>query len=384
MRNFQFIIFFSIVILIFGLLSYYIYSRGIRAFPVDSGQRIWFQSIFVFLSASYIIARFLERLWISPVSDVFTWIGSFWLGAFFYFLLLVLAIDILRLIDLAIPVIPQFMKSPEGIRWVFFSALGLVSVLLIAGHINARYPRLKTLDLKVNKKVDGVKQLSIAFASDIHLGTLVGPRRTRQLVNSINALNADIILLGGDIVDEDLAPVIHNNLGNDLARLSAPLGVYGITGNHEYIGGAEEAVHYLEEHGIHMIRDSFALIENKIYILGREDHDSPRFGGHRRKSVAEMMQGVDREKPLILLDHQPYDLDEKSRLGVDLTLSGHTHHGQMWPLNYITQAIFEVSWGYEQKGSTHVYVSSGAGGWGPPIRIGNRPEIVKLNLNFQE
>jgi uncharacterized protein len=84
-----------------------------------------------------------------------------------------------------------------------------------------------------------------------------------------------------------------------------------------------------------------------------------------------------------LLDHQPFELDEKEKAGVDLTLSGHTHHGQLWPLNYLTQAIYEVSWGYKKKGNTHVYVSSGVGGWGPPVRIGNRPEIVLIHIRFK-
>jgi predicted MPP superfamily phosphohydrolase len=177
--------------------------------------------------------------------------------------------------------------------------------------------------------------------------------------------------------------VIRGDLGASLEQLSAPLGVYGITGNHEYIGGAEEAVRYLEEHGIKMIRDSIIMIQDELYIVGREDRDRPRFGGQGRKSVQHLMKQVDLKKPVILLDHQPFELDEKEQAGADLTLSGHTHHGQIWPLNYITNAIYEVSWGYKKKGNMHVYVSSGAGGWGPPVRLGNRPEIVLLNLTFE-
>ena len=234
----------------------------------------------------------------------------------------------------------------------------------------------------MDKKVEGLDQLKIVFVSDVHMGTIIGPRRTNSIVNKINALNPDLILLGGDIVDEDLAPVIRNNLGDSLRKLTAPLGVIGITGNHEYIGGAEPAVKYLEDHGIRMLRDSSILIDDKFYIVGREDRDKPRFSGRERKEIGALMNGIDKSKPLILLDHQPFELDEKEKAGVDLTLSGHTHHGQLWPLNYITKAIYEVSWGYKKKGNTHVYVSSGVGGWGPPVRIGNRPEIVLINLHF--
>lgn len=384
MRNIQFIIFFSIVITVYGLLSFYVYSKGLQAFPQGTSARFYFKIIFIFLSVSYIVARFLERIWISSVSDVFTWIGSFWLAAFFYLLLIVITIDLVRLVNYIIPFIPESVKSLEFRKILFWSSAGLVSLLLLFGFINALIPRIKTLNLTIDKQVEGMQELKIAFASDIHLGTIIGPRRTNSMVKKINALNADLILLGGDIVDEDLAPVIRNNLGDSLKKLNAPLGVIGITGNHEYIGGAESAVKYLEEHGIVMVRDTFMQIDKKFYIVGREDRDSPRFAGAGRKAMNEIMNGIDHSKPIILLDHQPFELDEKAEQGVDLTLSGHTHHGQMWPLNYITKAIYEVSWGYKKKGNMHTYVSSGLGGWGPPVRIGNRPEIVLIHVKFEE
>lgn len=383
MRNIQFIIFFSIVITIYGLLSLYIYNKGLQVFPHGTTARTYYKVIFLFLTVSYIVARFMERIWLSTVSDVFTWIGSFWLAAFFYLLLIAIAIDLVRLINYAIPFIPESMKSFDFRRLLFWSIVGVVSFLLLAGFINSLIPRIKHLEITIDKKVEGIKELKIAFASDIHLGTLIGPRRTNKIIQKINGLNPDLILLGGDIVDEDLAPVIRNNLGDSLKKLSAPLGVIGITGNHEYIGGAESAVKYLEEHGIVMVRDTFMLIDDKLYIVGREDRDSPRFAGKGRKEISALMSGVDQAKPIILLDHQPFELDEKEKQGVDLTLSGHTHHGQMWPLNYVTKAIYEVSWGYKKKGGTHVYVSSGVGGWGPPVRIGNRPEIVLIHLKFK-
>ena len=382
MRNIQFLVFFSIVISVYSLLSYYIYSKGIQAFPPGTPGRGWFRGLFIFLTASYVVAGVMERIYLSVLSDVFTWIGSFWLAAFFYFLLIAVAIDLVRLFNAIVPVIPDAWKTLRIKQTALMISGTVVSVLLLVGFINALSPRLKTIDIRISKKIPGQKELKIAFASDIHMGTLVGPRRTKKIVDRINALDPDLILLGGDIVDEDLGPVIRGNLGASLTRLKAPLGVIGVTGNHEYIGGAGEAVRYLEEHGITMIRDTFMVLPNEIYLVGREDRDKPRFAGRSRKGVEEVMAGVDLEKPVIMLDHQPFDLDEKEKAGIDLTLSGHTHHGQIWPLNYLTRAIYEVSWGYKQKGDMHVYVSSGVGGWGPPVRLGNRPEIVFLKLKF--
>ena len=131
-----------------------------------------------------------------------------------------------------------------------------------------------------------------------------------------------------------------------------------------------------------MLRDSSIKIEESLDIVGREDRSIAQFARRKRKPVAELMVSVDKNFPVILMDHQPFKLEEAERFGVDLQLSGHTHHGQLWPFNFITKKMYEVSWGYKKKGSTHVYVSSGVGTWGPPVRTGNRPEIVHLKLTF--
>ena len=145
----------------------------------------------------------------------------------------------------------------------------------------------------------------------------------------------------------------------------------------------EPAVKYLREHGIQMIRDSAVLVDDSFYIVGRDDRDKPRFTGRERKPLSDIMANVDRSYPVILMDHQPFNLSKTVEQGVDLQLSGHTHHGQLWPFNYITKAIYELSWGYKKIGETHFYVSSGFGSWGPPIRLGNRPEIVVIRVRFR-
>lgn len=327
----------------------------------------------------------MERFWISPVSNFFTFVGSFWLALMVYFLMAVIVIDLVRLVIYFLPSRPDFLANNyEDIKkYLFIAVTGIVAIVVLAGHINALNPRVTRLDMKINKKAGSMKTLHIAAASDIHLGTLVGPRRTANLVQMLNDCNADVILLAGDIVDEDLAPVIHNDLGRSLLKLKAPLGVYAITGNHEYIGGAEAAVKYLGEHGIKMLRDTAIKINESFYLAGRNDRDSKRFSSKERKSLEDVLQGVDRTLPVIMMDHQPFNFQQVVDAGVDFQLSGHTHHGQLWPFNYITKAIYEVSWGYKQKDKSHFYVSSGYGGWGPPVRSGNRPEIVDIYITFE-
>jgi predicted MPP superfamily phosphohydrolase len=260
----------------------------------------------------------------------------------------------------------------------------VVFLVCLAGFINARMPRIKQLDLTIHKTVPGDPHLRIVMVSDIHLGTLIAKRRADYLTEKINSLHPDIILLAGDVVDEDLKPVIRRNLGENLRNLKSKLGVYAIPGNHEYIGGAPEAIKYLRDHAIIVLQDSTVFIDHRFYLAGRDDRDKPRFTGKPRKPIKEVMQDVDKNYPVIMMDHQPFRFDDVVAQGVDLQLSGHTHHGQLWPLNYITNAMYEVSWGYKLKGNTHFYVSSGFGSWGPPVRLGNRPEIVLINLTFKK
>ena len=383
MKSYQFLIFFGIVLLIYSSINYYIFIRGMQALPQGTNFKNWYPWIFLFVSASYIASRLIERVWISPLSNFFTFVGSFWLAVMVYLLMAVLVADLIRLVLYFLPQ-PAVLANNyvEFKKYLFIAVVGITGIVVLFGHINALSPRIKRIDIHIDKKAGQMKTLHIAAASDIHMGTLVGPWRTAKLVRMLNERNADLILLAGDIVDEDLAPVIHNDLGRSLIKLKAPLGVFAITGNHEYIGGAESAVKYLEKHGIQMLRDTSIMINNSFYLAGRDDRDSKRFSGKERKGLDKVLEGINLSLPVIMMDHQPFNLQQVVDAGVDFQLSGHTHHGQLWPFGYITNAIYEISWGYKQKGNSHFYVSSGYGGWGPPVRTGNRPEILDIYITF--
>ena len=384
MKAARVLLFFGIVIAVYSSVIAYILYRGVHCFPPGTAARTIVLWIGVFLVLSYLIGRVLERYWLSPVSDLFVWIGSFWFGAMLYFLLALVMIDLVRLVHALVPFLPDSLTTrPEQTsRVLFWVVCGLVSVTMIAGYLNARHPRVHHRTLHVGKAAGGADSLRLVLASDIHLGTIVGRKRLDGIANTIENLHPDLVLFPGDLVDEDLAPVIKENLGETLRSIKAPMGVFGITGNHEYIGGAEEAVAYLEEHGVRMLRDTCVVLDGGITLCGREDRSITQFAGKNRKPLEVLMKDVDRNRPVIMMDHQPFDLDSVARAGVDLQISGHTHHGQIWPLNYITGMVYEQSWGYLQKRDTHFYVSSGVGTWGPPMRLGNRPEIVVLTLTF--
>ena len=386
MKTSGFIIFFSIVLAIYGTMNYFIYVRGLQCISSTGNLRIIYKTLFLIAVSSYIVSRFLERYMINWATNTLTWVGSFWLGAMVYFLLFMLFFDILRTVNHFVPFFPAFISNnyqqAKSISLIITSVI--VGSLVIIGYLNTINTNIKTLNITINKKAGNSKGLRIALATDIHLGTVINNNRATYLVNKINAFHPDIIILAGDIVDEVLTPVIKYNIGDILRNLKAPMGVYAITGNHEYIGGIEEASKYITEHNIKLLRDTAVFINNEFYIAGREDRDKLRFTGNKRKALNEILINVDKSYPIILLDHQPFKLEEAEKAGIDLQLSGHTHHAQLFPFNYMTEKIYEKDWGYLRKGLTQYYVSCGFGTWGPPMRIGSRSEIVEINISFKK
>ncbi|MDD4050513.1 MAG: metallophosphoesterase [candidate division Zixibacteria bacterium] len=385
MKTSSLITFLTIALAIYGSVNLYIGIRGWQSFPHGSSARWYFLAAFLFVSLSFIAGRFMERASMTLGSYIFVWIGSVWLAVMVYAFMAVLALDILRTINHFLPFFPDVIAQnyAKAKQITALSISGLVAVVVAVGYINAMATNIQTLDLTIPKGANGRKDITIVAASDMHLGTIIGRWRCNSLVEQINGLKPDLILLAGDIVDEDLGRVVQQNLGEELSRLDAPLGVYGINGNHEYIGGVERADAYLRDHGITMLRDSVVTLDGGISLVGRDDRSANWGGGPGRKPLEVLMASVDKSLPVILMDHQPFGLGEGVANGVDLQLSGHTHHGQLWPFNYITDRIYEVSRGYKKIGNTNVYVSTGFGTWGPPVRLGNRPEIVKITLHFR-
>ncbi len=385
MKKINFVIFFSVALSVYALINYYIFIREWEAGGFQSTWRTVYVAAFLLLSLSFIAGRMLERVTLSWLSSTLVLLGSFWLAAMVYFLLFAFAIDIIRLLNFIVPFFPSFLTvNPERTKELTsFAVIVVVLIIVLGGYINARTPVIKTLELSIPKNGRTMRSLNIAVASDIHLGTIVCKSKLERIVEHINSLKPDLVLLPGDVVDEDIGPVIKNNLGETLRKIRSKYGVIAITGNHEYIGGVEPACGYLAEHGITMLRDASVKIGDGLYVVGREDISIRGFTGKTRKPLPELMAEVDKSYPVILMDHQPFRLADAEANGVDLQLSGHTHHGQLWPFNFITKKVYELSWGYKKKGNTHYYVSCGVGTWGPPIRTGNRPEIVNIKLQFE-
>lgn len=381
MRSTTFLIFFSIVLLIYSSVNYYLYVRGLQAFSLSQPMKRWYIAVFWVVASMFIAGSVLERTATSAFSEWIYRIGSFWLAFMLYLTIAVVLIDIVRLFNYFFHFLPMFspvLKFRTGI--IVVSA---VSVIVIAGHVNALWINVKEIPLTIHKKVAGASEMKILMASDIHLGALIGERREKRLLDIISEQKPDLVLLCGDLVDGEIAPVLRKNLGRHIQEIRTPFGVYAITGNHEYIGGIEKTLPYLESIHIRVLLDEIVTLPNGVQLVGRNDHSSGR--GHQApQPLVSLLSGVDPEKPVIVMNHQPFNLQEAADANVDLHLSGHTHNGQLWPLNYITEAMFELSWGLLKKGDTNFYVSSGYGTWGPSVRTGNRPEVVVFKLKFDQ
>lgn len=384
MRFQSFLIFFSIFLTIYGLGNLYVYIRGLQAIPRGSSLRYVYTAIFILLASAYIAGRFLERAAICRPSDFLIWVGSFHLAMFLYLFLGFLFIDILFLFSRVSGILYESITAnvllARQITAAFVSFFALMMVVI--GYINARLPEISEVEISIphKKNISGV--VRAVLVTDIHLGIIISNSRLEKLVSMVNNLKPDIVLFAGDIVDEDIEPVIEKNLGELLKTLKSKFGVYAVTGNHEYIGGVDSAVKYLEEHGIRFLRDSSILVDGLFYLSGREDKSAVNFGGRKRKTITELLHGLDPSYPVVVMDHQPNLRKTPIPENVSVVLSGHTHNGQIWPINYIVAKIFTVPYGYAKIQDTHLYVSCGYGTWGPPVRTVNRPEIVHLTLKF--
>ena len=343
----------------------YVYLRMLQALaPMHTLYKILFTLGF-WLAAFALFASIALRDAELPhaVQRAMFVVGSVWMAFVLYMVLATLVADLLHLI------FPTF-----GHR--VWYALGATILLLAGGYINYRIPHIERLSLEVEKSNFRTPQRIVAI-SDVHLGYGTTRHTLARYVDKINDLEADVVVIVGDLIDNSVAPVEREAMCDEFSRLRAPEGVYMVAGNHEYISGIDAVERYLASTRVHLVRDSVVSLPCGIELLCRDDRSN-----RRRQSIAELLAEADSSRPIVVLDHQPYDIEQSAATEiVDLHLSGHTHRGQVWPISWLTDAIYKQSYGYRMWGSMHAYVSSGLSLWGPPFRIGTHSEIVVIDLH---
>lgn len=374
----------TLFFLLYGIICYYIGKRGWyllgRPTPLKKVLYLLILSLFVL---PFPVSEVFEDLLPASIAPWLTVWGGFSLVGLLYGFLLLLMIDLLRMIDQRLPFVPARIKEHQ--KTPLAIGIGLILIVLTAvgyGGWNARHPVVTPYQLSVEKDAASLEQLKIAMVSDIHYGPVIDVERVKRLAEMVNQLQADIVLLAGDITDGSLPPGEADRLAAGLERIQAPYGVYAVPGNHDRDLRDDESqlMTSLEDAGIQVLKDEATLIHDRFYLIGRDDPDRNRQPA--RAELKDLTSDLERSKPLILLDHQPIDLKQAQAQGVDLQLSGHTHRGQIFPANLITDSIYEEDWGLLQEGDYHLIVSSGYGTWGPPLRIGNHPEVVLATITF--
>lgn len=366
-----------IVHLIFNV---YVFVRGWQLLPKSKVYRIPYASLFAIELIVYLIGLIFNVMLPSAILKPILLIGTSWMIFIGYTSALLLIYDFVKFLGRWIQPIRRLNLQKVSFRRIY-SILSLVIVIssMTYGHYRFWHPVVTTMDLAVDKKVEGLKTLKVVMVADIHVGHLIDKKVLSMYVDKIMEQKPDVILLVGDIIDYDLSPLVDQRMGEEFQRLKAPYGVYVTTGNHEYRLNSKEKIAWLtSETGMTMLRDTTINIADKFYIVGREDDHA-----EHRKPLTELMQHVDKQLPVIVMNHEPKNLAEESDEQADLAVYGHTHDGQLFPNNLLMSLIYEVGHGYKKKDNTHVYVTSGLGLAGPQYRIGTISEIVVLNLHFK-
>lgn len=355
----------SLAFLIYNLILFYIGWNGyvwLKSLEILDYPILYIACI-IFIGYCYILSHITHFF-------LFKVVGSYWLAILQYGILL------LPIANLICYLLNPYIQATEIIGSITFLILVYI---LIYGSFNAYSPVIRTYKLSIAKKHAKRSSLKIAMASDMHFGTLSGRKHLNRLVSKINSLEPDLILFPGDIIDDDPVPFMKKKMGDQLAKLHAPLGIYGVLGNHEYYGKKiPEFIKEMERIGVKILLDEKYTIDDTVRLIGRKDKTDKE-----RLSIPALLENEEAALPIIMMDHQPAELEAAMNDGIDLLLCGHTHRGQMAPNHLITRKVFELDWGYKRKKQLHAIVSSGFGFWGPPIRIGSRSEIIYIDIVFE-
>jgi len=380
MRSRDIFVFFSVVFIIYSGANIFVYFKLADAFRGIININL-FNILFILISLTFIAGKALERKLSSLVTDILNIIGGFWLSFILYSVILFLATDLLRALLTLLNIVSPDNNS-EFRQVSYFLSSSITVLLVAAGFINTLLPVTRKYHIHIDKPA-GMKELKIAAVSDIHLGSIIRKRSMRVLSEKLKAISPHMVLFLGDTVDGEINPVLRNDLLDSLVLPDTAKYVYAITGNHEYIGNHSKTIPYIKSKGIRVLIDEVIHLEEGIQLAGRKDRDSMRYTGKHRKNLDVLLKGVDQSKLVIVLDHQPPLIKENNLYGFDIMLSGHTHNGQMWPLNYLIARVYKLIYGHMIINDRHYIVSSGYGSWGPRVRLGSRSEILDITITFR-
>ncbi|BAH05081.1 hypothetical protein CKR_0030 [Clostridium kluyveri NBRC 12016] len=362
-----------------GLLGWHLLSMNISFFNQNI-YWIFFSIIVICVIIGITANKFLPYF----LRSSFYVLGYYWLAALSYFIIFIIIFNIIVFLNKIIHFSKNLISANFVFSNLFIICVVIVTItLLIYGTFNAKKLKIKTYNVNIPKNETILKELNIVMISDIHISN-IDDKRQNKIINVINNLNPDIVFIVGDILD-DIIPFVEYKMMDDFHKINSKYGVYACLGNHDYLNGdLSYMIDKLNESKINVLRDSVVEIAHSFYIIGREDKSYEMISKQKRIKLSNIVERINSKLPIIMLDHQPIDIPEAEDAGIDLQLSGHTHKGQFFPFNFITNKLFKVHYGYLRTGRLQVVVSCGAGTWGPPIRIGSTSEVVNIIVKFQK
>ena len=353
-------------------------------------------AIIVLLNAEIYIAFPMSNVGIGRSFKSF---GNYVLGSIMYVTMAILLFDLVR-------VIVKKIRKKKGLTGFSRAAKIISGILVIAvsastlayGFINARIVRTTNYDITVDKDGGSIDDLNLVLLADLHMGYNIGISHIQSMVDAVNAADPDIIVIAGDIFDNDYDALEDpEKLVEILKTMKSKYGVYVVYGNHDIAekllcgftftwGGVKEADErmdqFIEDCGWINLRDEGVMIADSFYLYGRPDYHKPGKGVETRKTPSEITADIDPDIPVIVLEHEPVELSELSAAGVDVDLCGHTHDGQFFPMNISNSIMWENGYGYLNKDGMHSIVTSGVGLYGPYMRVCTIAEIVQVNIHF--
>lgn len=354
----------------------YLFVRIWKLFvPRDS--RFLYIIIFLILFLIYPLSNFYGEENHGILAKIAGTIANYLLPFFLYLFLFVLLTDLLLMINFIFRILPREKIKERTFRLkVLALIICLPVIIVISGIFNFNSIRVSEYNIDVQKKSSDLDNLKIAFISDFHLQENTPVRFVKRAVQKINKINPDLMLFGGDIVEGDREDENMKEFERILGSIKTRFGVYGVLGNHEHYSRQDKGS-FFSRAGIKILRDSAVIFSKSFILAGRNDsHISTR------KDVNELVSSLPDSLPVILMDHRPSEIRQISGTLTDILLSGHTHNGQLFPINLITRKVYDLSMGYRKFGNTHVFVSSGIRLWGPPVRTTGKSEIVVVNVSF--
>jgi len=368
--------FHTILTLSYIIPNIYLFVRIWQLF-IRKEQRIYYLLIYLLLFLVYPVSNLLNEGASALAARILSVIADYLLPFFLYLFIFVLLLDLLLLVNVMFRMVPrEKIKSRSfrngGLATVVFCSLAVV----IAGIINFNTIRKTQYQITIPGKASGISHLRIAFVSDFHLQESTSLHFVEKFVSKIDSIRPDLMLFGGDIVEGDRNDENMERFERLFSSIKPKYGVYGVLGNHEYYASQDKGS-FFSKSGIEILSDSVVILGSSIILVGRNDSHT-----RTRKSVEEIMRTVPDSLPVVLIDHRPTEIGQISKTSADVVLSGHTHNGQLFPINLITRRIYELSYRYMKKGENHFFVSSGIRLWGPPVRTIGKSEIIVIDISL--